>query len=160
MDSIRSDHASLVCGDIIRLVEGDVVPADCCVMSLGMEHVDATRVVDVGTSDYREGDGAAGDIVTVDSHFITGETKPRQIVADGPDGAIRLTTLYFGSRVLEGTCIALVTATGSRCLLARLIKEGRWPPNGDMSGEIGVILGEGADNDDLEAGIALLPRSS
>eukprot|EP01082_Thalassiosira_pseudonana_P006375 g5997.t1 g5997 contig20:590148-590985(+) len=153
---IRYDHTSLVAGDIVRLVEGDVIPADVVVISLGMDHVDATKIVEVG-DDATNNDGDSSLDMTVDSHFITGETKPRQ-VSNAANGTVKsITTLYYGSRVLEGTCIALVTATGNQVLLARLISEGRWPPKGDLSDE--VELGNTIEDEDVEAGISLLPMS-
>ena len=123
---IRYDAASLVVGDIVRLFEGDIVPADVMVISLGAEHV---------TEAMESGKRASELDITVDSHFITGETKPRRIAND-VNGNVEAATIYYGSRVLEGACIALVVATGKRVLLARLIENGQWPPRCDMSDEI------------------------
>ena len=123
---IRYDAASLVIGDIIRLVDGDIVPADCVIISLGMEHVDGT--IENGNENELLN-------MTVDSHFITGEAKPCQISSD-VDGKVEAKVLYYGSRVLDGAAIALVVKTGKRTLLARLIRDGRWPPNGDVSEDI------------------------
>ena len=151
---IRYDHASLVVGDVVRLVEGDVVPADVAVISLGMDHVDTTTIVDEerGNNTSTTTDNNMMDI-TVDSHLITGETKPRQISNQSNGTVDNLTTLYYGSRVLEGACIAIVTATGCRTVLAKLIKEGRWPPNTDLSEEVQEI--DRMENE--ESGIALTP---
>lgn len=159
---IRYDAASLVSGDIIRLAEGDVVPADCVVISLGMEHVDATIIVDEENvnGDCGGNESSSMDDLTVDSHYITGETKPRHVCRSNQ--TVPSTLLYYGSRVLEGACIALVTGCGERTLLAKLIKEGRWPPKGDLSDEVEEIgrmnMDESTTNDDYEAGIALVQR--
>ena len=137
---IRYDHTSLVVGDIVRLVEGDVVPADCTVISLGMDHVDATIVVDEENTTETSAAGSNSLMdMTVDSHLITGEIKPRQISNQSNGTVNNLTTLYYGSRILEGACIAVVTATGSRTILAKLIREGRFPPSTDLSEEVQVI---------------------
>lgn len=123
---IRYDAASLVVGDIVRLVEGDVVPADVVVISLGMEHADDA-----------EGGKTTGEMdMTVDSHFITGEAKPRRISNETNGYVGAATILYYGSRVLEGACIALVVSTGKRVLLARLIQEKRWPTKEDISEKV------------------------
>ena len=139
---IRYDHASLVVGDVVRLVEGDVIPADCTAISLGMDHADATAVIDE-ESDAKGGSSSEinGDYLelTVDSRLITGEAKPRQIISNQPNGTVNSATLYYGSRVLEGACIAVVTATGKRVVLAKLIREGRWPPQADLSEEVEEI---------------------
>lgn len=145
---IRYDQASLVIGDVLRLVEGDVVPADCTVISLGMDHVDATTVMDEESNTNNDA-GSENLELTVDSRLITGEARPRQIC--NLDAA----TLYYGSRVLEGACIAVVTATGNRVVLAKLIKEGRWPPNEDLTEEVEEI--DRMENE--EAGIALTQMS-
>jgi len=158
---IRYDHASLVVGDIVRLVEGDVIPADCSIISLGMDHADASRVVDVETSGNGTPQGLGGgkssnsgmDII-VDSHLVTGELKPRQI-SNNANGAVNSTTLYYGSRILQGACIAVVTATGDRVMLAKLIKARRWPPKTDLSEEVEEIN----RMEYLETGIALTPIS-
>lgn len=153
---IRYDAASLVIGDIIRIVEGDVVPADCTVISLGMDHVDAT-ITENSNAPVSGGSAASnGDIMTVDSHLITGEMKPRQLAAQAND-TVQSATLYYGSRILEGACIAVVTGTGNRVVLAKLIKEGRWPPGKDLSEEVEEI--NRMENEDVEAGIALTTMS-
>ncbi|KAL3776283.1 hypothetical protein HJC23_000537 [Cyclotella cryptica] len=136
---IRYDAASLVIGDIVRLVEGDVVPADCVVISLGMDHVEETaQSIENGSS----ADGVDSLEMTVDSHFITGESKPRRISVDANRTA-EPATLYYGSRILEGACVALVVQTGKRVLLAHLISQGRWPPKHDLTEEVksGDFLG-------------------
>ena len=156
---IRYDHASLVVGDIVRLVEGDVIPADCTIISLGMDHVDESIVVDEETSGSSCNSGTSQMVgsdmdIIVDSHLITGEAKPRQI-SNKANGAVNSTTLYFGSRILQGACMAVVTATGNRVMLAKLMKAGRWPPQADLSEEVDEI--DRMEN--LEAGIALTPIS-
>lgn len=129
---IRYDAASLVTGDIVRLVEGDIVPADCVVISLGMDHVEETiQSIESGSSANEVGSLE----MTVDSHFITGESKPRRISNDA-NRTVEPETLYYGSRVLEGACVALVVQTGKRVLLANLIKQGRWPPKYDLTEEV------------------------
>lgn len=142
---VRYDHASLVVGDIVRLVEGDIVPADCVIISLGMDHVDISVVVD-----EEQTSNSSGMDFIVDSHRITGEAKPRQI-SNISTGAFNSTTLYFGSRVLQGACMAVITATGDRVMLAKLIKAGRWPPQTDLSEEVEEI----DRMECMEAGIAL-----
>eukprot|EP00986_Skeletonema_menzelii_P012919 scaffold7298_cov150-Skeletonema_menzelii.AAC.19 len=164
---IRYDAASLVLGDIVRLAEGDVVPADCVVISLGMEHVDVTSIVGDDEEDVGNASAAtAANIeslveLTVDSHYITGETKPRHIPCRS-NQTVQPTLLYYGSRVLEGACIALVTGCGERTILAKLIEEGRWPPKGDLSDEVeemGRMNMDESSNDDYDSsGIALVQR--
>ena len=136
---IRYDHTSLVVGDIVRLVEGDVVPADCTIISLGMDHVDATTIVDEESNTASTTGSNSMIDMTVDSHLITGEIKPR-LISNQSNGTVNnLTTLYYGSRILEGACIAVVTATGSRVVLAKLIREGRFPPSTDLTDEVHEI---------------------
>ena len=95
----RYDAASVVRGDILRLEEGDMVPADCAVLTVN------------------------GTDVLVDVKGVTGEEKPRVITKeDGP------AKLYYGGHVLQGSCIAVATAIGPNTLLAMLIREGKFPP--------------------------------
>ncbi|EJK45573.1 hypothetical protein THAOC_35809 [Thalassiosira oceanica] len=126
---IRYDAASLVVGDIIRVVEGDVIPADCVVVSLGMDHLDL------------EGGGAPSEeTITVDSRLVTGEERPRQIpIPQHQTSEIEQSTLFYGSRVLDGAAICVVTATGDRVVLSKLIREGRFPPTSDLTEEVTEI---------------------
>lgn len=98
------DAASVVRGDILRLEEGDVVPADCVVLTV-MNNMD----------------------LLVDVKGITGEDKPRVVTPE--DG---LAKLYYGGHVLQGSAIAVVTAIGPQTLLATLIREGRFPPKDNV----------------------------
>lgn len=96
----RYDAASVVRGDILRLEEGDLVPADCSVLSVdGMD-------------------------VLVDVKGVTGEDKPRVITEE--DGPVKL---FYGGHVLQGSCIAVATAIGPNTLLATLIRDKRFPPS-------------------------------
>jgi len=96
----RYDATSVVRGDILRLEEGDMVPADCAVLTVN------------------------GLDVLVDLNGVTGEEKPRVITKeDGP------AKLYYGGHVLQGSCIAVATAIGPNTLLATLIREKRFPPS-------------------------------
>jgi magnesium-transporting ATPase (P-type) len=94
----------VVRGDILRLEEGDVVPADCVVLTV-MNDMD----------------------MLVDVKGITGEDKPRVVTSeDGP------AKLYYGGHVVQGSAVAVVTAIGPQTLLATLIREGRFPPKDNV----------------------------
>jgi magnesium-transporting ATPase (P-type) len=188
---VRYDPCSLVVGDVIRLAGGDVVPADCVVLSLGMGGVDDSRVV----PDFDDDDGGGGvdgetgwggggggcgddddddDEVTVDARLVTGGTRPDVVRRRrGGDGAVSHpansnATLFYGSRVLSGACVAVVVSTGENVALSRLMRAGRWPPVTDMSEEVArgmmmMMANNMETNDDDEEGgtgmIALVPMS-
>jgi hypothetical protein len=97
-----------------------------------MDHVEETMQSIENGSSADEVDSLE---MTVDSHFITGESKPRRISNDA-NRTVEPETLYYGTRVLEGACVALVVQTGKRVLLANLIKQGRWPPKYDLTEEV------------------------
>jgi magnesium-transporting ATPase (P-type) len=144
-------------------IKGDLVPADCTVISLGMDHVDATIFDEENTTSQKVENDSNGDCseITVDFHLITGEAKPRQI-SNRTNGTVDSATLYYGSRVLEGACIAVVTGTGCRVVLAKLIKARRWPPSTDLSEEVEEINRlehEIHRLENEEGGIALTPIS-
>jgi hypothetical protein len=105
---IRYDATSVVRGDLLRLEEGDVVPADCVVL----------RVMSKGMD------------LLVDCKGITGEEKPRVVTTE--DGYVKL---YYGGHVLQGSAIAIVTAIGPQTLLASLIREKRFPPRHNSNGD-------------------------
>ncbi len=148
---VRYDSGSLVIGDLVRLVEGDVVPADCVVMGLGMGNVDDAHVVnddedddgdDSMVDEEETGTGGTHDDyddveITVDARLVTGEIVPTRIRRrrNGTVGG-GATTLYYGSRVLRGSCVAVVIATGERVVLSKLIRARRWPTSKDLSEEV------------------------
>lgn len=101
---IRYDASSLVVGDIIRMEEGDHVPADCTVLALE-EDVDE---------------------LLVEHRSVTGEEQSRSALRKQ-----ELTPplqLFWGGRVTLGSCLAVVTAIGPNTLVAGLIREDRFPP--------------------------------
>lgn len=109
---IRYDAASLVIGDIVRLEEGDVVPADCVVLTL-----------EEGSSE-----------LLVDHRCVTGEEKPRSAKHRGD--FVQPTQLFWGGQVVLGSAIVVTTAVGSDTLVASLIRDRRFPPKGDIVGAI------------------------
>lgn len=127
---IRYDAASLVVGDIIRLEEGDVVPADCVVLSL-----------EEGTSE-----------LLVDHRYVTGEEKPRSAKRSGD--FVQPAQLFWGGQVVLGSAIAVTTAVGSDTLVAALIRDKRFPPSGDAVSSVAIML----DDADEEAGISLIAK--
>uniref|UniRef100_A0A7S2ULL4 P-type ATPase A domain-containing protein n=1 Tax=Attheya septentrionalis TaxID=420275 RepID=A0A7S2ULL4_9STRA len=128
------DAVSVVTGDILRLTEGDVVPADCTVLQL----------VDGGT-----------DEVLVDTSAITGEDRPRSITRNSKDNTTKPVQLFYGSYVLQGSVIAIVTAVGDQTMLAHLICAGTWPPKGNI-----VLSPDALDTVDEEAGVSLITRDT
>lgn len=105
---IRYDATSLVKGDIIRLEEGDVVPADCVVLSIN------------------------GNELLVDHRLVTGEDKPRGSIVDPKLNVAKPTQLFWGAQVVQGSGLAVVAAIGPNTLVASLIREGSFPPKGNI----------------------------
>jgi magnesium-transporting ATPase (P-type) len=103
---IRYDATSLVKGDIIRLEEGDVVPADCVVLQVGDDENEEEMLVELRT--------------------ITGDDRLRSIGSTNND--VATTLLYMGGKVVQGSGTAVITAIGPNTLLAKLIREKRFPP--------------------------------
>jgi len=117
------DATSIVKGDIVRLSDGDIVPADAVLLSLGMDHVSE------GSDNESVGDDSSFvEELVVDASNVTGYTKP-QTVRVGEDGTVHAIRLYAGSMILQGTCIVVVSKIGSATLLASMIREGKWPPS-------------------------------
>jgi hypothetical protein len=127
---IRYDSSSLVPGDLIRMEEGDVVPADCVVLKL--------------EDDCSE--------LLVDHRYVTGEESPRSAKQNDDHHGFQL---YWGGRVVLGSAIAVVTDTGSNTLVAKLIREKRFPPTG-----IVLLPSSPGDDVDEEAGIFLVRQNS
>mmetsp|Transcript_8638 Transcript_8638/g.18235 ORF Transcript_8638/g.18235 Transcript_8638/m.18235 type:complete len:236 (+) Transcript_8638:65-772(+) len=148
---VRYDAPSLVRGDIIRLEEGDVVPADCTVLSLGLESID----IDGDVSDLAADSSIE---LVVDVKDVTGESKPRSSKIRS-DGTASPTQLFYGSHVNQGSCIALVTAVGSNTMLSSLIQDSRWPPKGDISVQLQSEHPANHEEDE-EVGVALIERAS
>jgi len=140
---IRYDAASLVTGDVIRVEEGDVVPADCVVLALERRH------------------SSSSDDLLVDHRYVTGEDKPRcsravtttnanAVIGGGGSGAVAVSAdedlvaakpvqLFWGGHVNRGSAVAVVTAIGPNTLIASLIREGKFPPKCDVAVGDGVF---------------------
>jgi hypothetical protein len=135
---IRYDASSLVKGDIIRMEEGDIVPADCVVLSVESE----------------------GDFL-VDVRCVAGEDKPRVASALAATGTVQPIQLFMGGQVVQGSGMAVVTAIGPKTLLASLIRDQRFPPkdNAMAAADITHVSVGGASTDD-EVGISLIGRET
>ncbi len=130
------DSVSICKGDIIRLNDGDTVPADVVVLSLGMDFVHIPKTNDEeegkeGTAAVKNQDdqkGFAVEELVVDSSNVNGYAKPQSISVDTSTGTVKAVELYAGSMILQGCCIAVVTKTGTDTLLSTLMRKGKWPP--------------------------------
>ncbi|KAL3803062.1 hypothetical protein ACHAW5_009472 [Stephanodiscus triporus] len=83
--------------------------------------------------------GANREEITVDGHLITGEIRHARIVRQSNGTVGPGTMLYSSSRVLRGSCLAVVIGTGRQVALSKLIKAGRWPPCADLLKEVREI---------------------
>lgn len=131
---IRYDASSLVVGDVIRLEEGDIVPADCTVLEVD-----------------------SADELLVDLRQVTGEDKLRA-AGRGGAGSSRPAQLFWGGQVVQGSAVAIVTAVGNATLVATLILERRFPPTPGVPVSF-IHPGEDQDDlvdDDAEQGISLI----
>mmetsp|Transcript_21982 Transcript_21982/g.46367 ORF Transcript_21982/g.46367 Transcript_21982/m.46367 type:complete len:241 (-) Transcript_21982:304-1026(-) len=127
----RYDAASLVVGDVIRLEEGDVVPADCV----------------IAVDDLRDDD------LLVDLRVVTGLSRPKQFNS-GVSRTRNQRTLMFGGTVVQGHAMALVTAIGTETVLGKLIASGKFPiPDKDSDDtEETMTLSETTDMATMEMG--------
>lgn len=120
---IRYDAASLVQGDVIRIEEGDVVPADCILVELS----------------------SADEELLVDLRPITGEERLKSITSTTMNSPKGLPKLYMGGKVVQGGATAVICATGPDTLLAKLIQEKKFPPKEDIllddSTDGGIAMG-------------------
>ncbi|MFI9007519.1 HAD-IC family P-type ATPase [Actinosynnema sp. NPDC053489] len=92
----------LVTGDVVRLVAGDVVPADC-------------RLV--------EGDGLEADESSVTGESLPVPKDPAPVVAS--DLADRASMLYEGTTIAAGEAVAVVVATGDATEVGRSLAAAR-----------------------------------
>lgn len=129
---VRYDAASLVRGDIIRLEEGDIVPADCVVLS-----VDDVQML-------------------VDGRYVTGEDKPRTCEKNPNTDTFKPVQLFMGSHVVQGSGEAVVTAVGPNTKLAGVIRENKFPPKVNLTEPCDIDFAD----EYPEAGISLVARDA
>ena len=119
------DATSLNVGDIVRLNEGDIVPADVILLNLGSEFVSDNDSDD--NSEEVDIDASILELI-VDSSQVDGQAKPWTVTLNKSDGTVDAVEIYAGSVILQGEAIAVVTKIGTDVLLSRLIMDGNWPP--------------------------------
>jgi len=150
------DASSLNKGDIVRLNQGDIVPADVRLLNLGLEFVydgdgDSDGNGNEHEQQYQESNQETPPLeLIVDTSQIDGAAKP-QTISLNADGTVDAQELYAGSVVLQGGAIAVVAKVGREVLLSRLIKEGQWPPQQKKGWQ--AVPKE--DDDDDQDGISL-----
>jgi len=113
---IRYDAASLVAGDVIRLEEGDIVPADC--------------VVNINDCSQEEYD----DDLLVDLKAVTGRSRPK-LIPTGSTTTRDQRTLLLGGTVVQGRARAIVTVIGRETVLGQLIKDRKFPVDESTFGD-------------------------
>mmetsp|Transcript_1858 Transcript_1858/g.2817 ORF Transcript_1858/g.2817 Transcript_1858/m.2817 type:complete len:235 (+) Transcript_1858:92-796(+) len=146
------DASSLNKGDIVRLNEGDIVPADVQLLNLGLEFVydgDELKYQQENEHEQESNQETPLELI-IDTSQIDGAAKP-QTISLNADGTVDAEELYAGSVVLHGEAIAVVTKVGREVLLSRLIKEGQWPPQQKKGWQ---AVPKEDDNDDQD-GISL-----
>lgn len=143
---IRYDVTSLVTGDIIRLEEGDMVPADCVVLQFTSPHQEEL-LVDVRAITAEEKPRSAKYVTRTQPVEGSSATNTQETVK-----FVQPVQLYWGGTVVQGGCIAVVTAIGHQCYVSTLIQQGKFPPKvADLADVVEV------HNDDDEGdGIALV----
>jgi E1-E2 ATPase len=139
---VRYDATSLLVGDIIRIEAGDIVPADCVVLTTNTRNRGHNREID--------------EPLLVDLKLVTGHGKPASAKPSAQ--------LFWGGRVVQGTAICAVTAVGRSTRVAELIRSRRFPPpalsdddGGDGFGGAAATtttsdVVDGEDDDDEESG--------
>jgi magnesium-transporting ATPase (P-type) len=136
---IRYDASALVQGDVIRIAEGDIIPADCIALQLD------------------------DDELLVDHRLVSGNVKPvsiKKLATSDMFNVSEVFTLYWGGRVVQGSGIAVCIAVGPNTHVAHLIQSKRFPlsprtANSPLDETPSVIL----ENENYD-GIALLRQTS
>jgi Mg2+-importing ATPase len=113
-------RSEIVPGDVIRLVPGDVVPADAALIDSEHLHVQESA--------------------------LTGESLPveKQAAPEGPATSPERNTVYLGTSVVSGLGTALVTQTGSRAVFGDIAQHlAARPPETDFdrgTREFGLLI--------------------
>jgi hypothetical protein len=155
------DANTLFPGDIIRLHSGDRVPADCVLLSLCTTTTTTKTKQQSSSSSLVDATASAADEyiaeMVVDESLISGRKNPKAITnSQLTDENASLFELHYGSQVLHGKGIAVVTAVGTQTLLASLIRRRKWPPTTSTIISTSITTKE---EDDEQAGMALVARS-
>jgi hypothetical protein len=151
------EASSVTLGDILRIREGDRVPADCVVLSLGNHHYPPSASASSDDQEEQMNKKSNHEELVVDESDITGRSKPvtikpeTVIAASSNNG--KSTSLHYGSQILHGVAIVVVTGVGSQTKLATLMKQGKWPPCTSCQ------CSTEDEHGDEEAGLSLLTRT-
>lgn len=107
----------LVCGDVVELTAGDVVPADC-------------RILEV-------------ELCEVDESALTGESLPVTKHAGVVQGNMltdRACMLYEGTTISSGTALVVVVAVGSDTEVGRSLADAPEPPASGVEARLGTLM--------------------
>jgi len=148
---IGTEASNLVPGDIIRIKENVIVPADCTVLSVGMEHTSEDIVAEryeLARASFTDEVRGIDSELSVDHKIVMGEDEPRTVVRRG-DGTVHPIKLFQGGKVLRGSAITIVTAVGNATLLGKLVEAKKWPLVGNL--DLHTLTDVNASKDGLTA---------
>jgi magnesium-transporting ATPase (P-type) len=163
---MRYDASSLVVGDVIRVQEGDVIPADAVVVKVLLLSSSEENVVMEDESNDNVGilqEVSSTTDLLVDHSKVTGERILQRIsrsslAAPDNDQSVSVVQLYWGGRVVQGSALAVVTATGSNTLVAQLIRDGKFPVRIKPDADVDDDSKAAALEDNVEEGVSLMTR--
>ena len=114
------DSVSLVVGDLITVYDGDLVPADCRIISLLNEPCDVDVTTLFGKIGQRQRPmlrSCQGE----DTELGNGGSSSGVSVLDATN------VLLTGSRLVTGAALCIVTATGENSVWSTMVRTKMWP---------------------------------
>lgn len=129
---MRMDAMSLVYGDVVELTAGDLVGADMRVVECSSDClVDQSTLAaddddddDDDANDYADGmESGEGSLIR---KHVTTDTDPHAS-AEHQDPLKSRNILLMASRVVRGTAVGVVIATGDHTLWGHLLAHHQWP---------------------------------
>lgn len=121
--SLRMDATSLVYGDIVQLEVGDVVAADLRVLECSPDCVvDQMPLVGENEEDDEE-DGAPSRV----RKHLSVEPPAASSSTSIEEALLNTNVVLTTSRVVSGTALGIVIATGNATVWGRLLADHQWP---------------------------------
>ena len=130
------DASSIQVGDVVRISQGDVLPADIVLLSI--IHSDSSNTTTATPATPATAATTTLGSILIDYEKVTGQPRPsmytlQDLTTPSSSSSSTLHYLFCGGTLIQGSFIGIVVAVGNDTITSQWIQQGLWPPQpGDV----------------------------